>query len=157
MTTKVTTSEVQTLTRTWRDLDPKVRNALNVWVLTLAICVTGLLVNTLTWIDAAYLFVPVTIAVITAYCTTSKHKQLILAVAKEGDAIIHAISPEIEKALPHTPIIGAAQSVLDDITTAVAAVPDEELDKTAVISPGAKFFAARQSQPVAVPVSPDGH
>lgn len=121
MTTRVTTNELQVFKRTWLDLDPKVRNAGEVWVLTLLLCILGIATKAMNWLDAGYLVLPVTLAVFTAYVTTSKHKNLDLTgLIKDVGVVTDALSPVASRLAPvAAPAIAVADKVVRVVENAV--------------------------------------
>lgn len=130
MTTQIRTNEVQVLKRTWSDLDPKVRNALDVWVLTVLLAIAGIATKSLSPVDALCLLIPVTVAVVTAYATTSKHKELVFEVAKGAAAVANVALPPIYR--------GPVAAALNDVEEATQSDPPEDphpLPETPDIAP----------------------
>jgi hypothetical protein len=143
MATTVTTNETQVLKRTWNDLDPKVRNAADVWILTVATGVAGIVTKAISPIDELYLLIPVTLAVITAYVTTSKHKQLIIGTVDAVDNVVHSAAPIFQHDARTAAVADIATVVADDVKNAVdpaPATPDENAE-TQVLTPNPRFSA----------------
>lgn len=117
MTTTVTTitKSRQVFTRTWSDLDPKVRNALIVWAATALSDATTWAAGRITLDQALGFLAPVTLAVLVAYVTTSKHK----------DVIVKAIdtAAEFEQAL--VPAAAAAFPAAAEVADSVQAITDQ--------------------------------
>ena len=122
MTTSVTTitKSAEVFTRTWTDLDPKVRNALGVWALTLLSAGTAFASGRITLYQALGFLVPVTLAVAVAYVTTSKHKKVIREAVTAADEVAHDVAPLVKVLAPETePVIDAALDAVDTINAAL--------------------------------------
>lgn len=134
-TVSTITKSAEVFTRTWGDLDPKVRNALIVWAATVISTGSGVLVGRITPLQAVGFLAPVTLAVIVAYVTTSKHKDVIRADVTVAGEVVHDLAPLAEALAPQaTPIIAEALDAVDTVKAALTTTQTLDLLPPAPVS-----------------------
>lgn len=122
MTTTVTTitKSAEVFTRTWTDLDPKVRNALASAAAADLLALGGWLKGAV-GLHALLLAVAVSLLpVIAAYVTTSKHRQIIREGVAAADEVAHDVAPVVKELAPQA--APAVDGVVDAVDTVNAAL-----------------------------------
>lgn len=123
MTTTVRTDTRQTLTRSWRDIDPKVAIVALVTILaSIALFILWLLGK----IDTTTLGAgvgPAAVATLLGYAKRSSHRDLVFA-AEQGIREAEALTPVLTAALPAAqPVVDEAESILSAVGLGPDPVP----------------------------------
>lgn len=128
MSTTVTqvTKSKQILTRTLSDIDPKVRAAIGVFAADALVAVPSYLLGAISVRALAAALLPVLVAIIAAYVTTSTHKDLIIEGLKTVTADAAVLGPELAAAKPATG--PAVQAVEDGLGLLEQALTPETTD-----------------------------
>lgn len=117
--TTVTKSQ-QVFTRTWTDLDPKVRNALAAAV-SADLATLGGYLSGAVGVRALLLAIAVgLLPVLVAYITTSKHREVIEADVKVAAEVAAAVAPAVEVLAPAAaPAVEVAAGAVQEIQAAL--------------------------------------
>ncbi len=136
MTTYSKTVTAESLTRSWLDIDPKVRNAAIV-ALAADLAALGAWLQGTIGLHALFAGIAFTaLPVLAGYVTTSKHRAILEDIVDEADEVAHDVAPIIEEAAPEAaPAVAVAVDGIDALHAAFQApVSPVSVPATAAVS-----------------------